>query len=430
MGKNGQEGTREDCAFMKAKQLIRNLFSDDMILQLKKLASSRNNNRMYNKNKQIHAFDHKHYPQGINLIGDIKAETGLGQSVRILASIMDKGNIPFIVRQWELHGNLQRDDNTWNHKIQNKPEYAINLIHIIPETWATDYAMIDNELLDYRYNIAYWLWELEDFPDRWLPCIQTVDEIWTPSEFISRSIRKKTDKPVLTVPYAIEMESKEYLNRDYFGLPRDKFLYLTMYDFISISERKNPQAVIEAYIQAFPIENKDVGLVVKVNHIDEKQLADLRKQLARYKNIFFIIDNLTRSEVDSLLNACDVLVSLHRSEGFGLPVAEAMALGKPVIATNWSATTEFMDDKCACLVDYKLIRLEKSIGPYEKGNYWADADVEHAAYFMKKLLEDIEFREEIEKNAVEYINKHLTYGQASDIMKQRMKEIYEKNCIC
>lgn len=415
---------------MKAKQLIRKLLSDDIIIQLKKIIALRNNYIMLKKYKKIKPFDCKYYEKGINLIGDIKAETGLGQSIRLLASVMENGNIPFCVKQVNLHGKLNHNDSTWKHKIAENLEFGINIIHIIPETWAADYANIDNKIIDSHYNIAYWLWELEEFPDRWLPCIQTVDEIWTPSEFISNSIRKKTSKPVITVPYGIKMKEDGHLTREYFHLPQDKFLILTMYDFISVSERKNPNAVIEAYLKAFPIENENVGLIIKVNHIEEKRLEDLRQRLEHYKNIYFITNNLTRTEVESLLNAVDILISLHRSEGFGLPVAEAMALGKPVISTNWSATTEFMDEKSACLVDYKLIPIKKSIGPYERGNYWADADINHAAYYMKKLWEDIGYREEIGKNARNFINNHLSYDNATEIMTKRMKEIYEKNSVC
>lgn len=420
---------------MKIKQTVRKMFPDAAVLKLKKAIGIRNSQKMLEKKKQVQPYRKGYYAQGINLIGDIQAETGLGQSMRILAGIIKKGGIPFEIRQTNLHGDLEHNDNTWAHKLVEKVKYDVNIIHWIPETWAADYNEADNSLFDYRYNIAYWLWELEDFPDRWLPGIRTVDEIWTPSEFISNSIRKKTDKPVITIPYAIEMKREGYLDRKYFSLPEDKLLFLTMYDFISISERKNPEAVIDAYMKAFPVgdshvENDMVGIVIKVNHAEEKKLVELKNKLKNYKNVYFITKNLTRLEVDSLLNMCDILVSLHRSEGFGLPLAEAMALGKPVIATNWSASIEFMNEENACLVDYRLIKLKKTIGPYEKGNYWADADTSHAAYYMKKLWEDKEYRELIGKNAENHVKEHLTYTCSADRMKNRLKEIYEANSIC
>lgn len=414
---------------MVIKQLAKKMLSDDMKLKLKKIASIDKNRKLLKKHKTVSAYQKGRYPQGINLIGDISAETGLGQSMRILAAILEHGNIPFCVKQVNLHGELEHNDTAWRHKQAEQPQYSINLIHSIPETWAVDYCGMDKRILDYRYNIAYWLWELKEFPKRWLPCIDTVDEIWTPSEFISESIRKRTDKPVITVPYAIDIQREGLYEREHFGLPGNKFLFLTMYDFISISERKNPQAVIDAYVKAFPVEDEHVGLVIKVNHGQEDKLLALQKKLQDYKNVYFITRNLTRKEVDSLLNTADALVSLHRSEGFGLPVAEAMALGKPVITTNWSATTEFADETRACPVNYRLIKLKKTIGPYEKGNFWADADTSHAAEYMRRLWNDKEYRGEIGRNAQKYVSESLTYGRAAGIIKDRLREIDEKNSI-
>ncbi len=422
---------------MKTGQVIKKMLPDDMKLKIKKLLSVGQNRRMLQWKKQTEPYCKGHYPIGINLIGDISAETGLGQSARILASIMEKGGIPFCVKQVNAHGQLAHNDGAWERKAEDGVKYAVNLIHIIPKTWAEDYCRLEKEILDKRYNIAYWLWELEEFPDDWLPCIQTVDEIWTPSEFISNSIRKKTKKPVMTVPYAIDMENRGrkakgeeketdiqgYFDRKYFGLPEEMFLFLTMYDFISVSERKNPQAAIEAYIRAFPKEEKDAGLVLKVNHVEERKLAQLKERLKEYKNIYFITENMTRKEVDSLMNAADALVSLHRSEGFGLPVAEAMALGKPVVSTNWSATAEFADENCACPVDYQLVRIRKTVGPYEKGNRWAEADVNHAAHYIRRLWEDREYAHKKGANAKAYMDKHLTYEYAADIVRNRLKAI-------
>lgn len=418
---------------LKIKQFLKIILSDDMILKLKDIAAVKRNKKMLAKNKILQPFCKGHYPHGVNLIGDITAETGLGQSMRILASLMQYGDIPFCVKQVNLHGDLEHNDSTWEYKNVDNVKYAINIINLIPETWPADFCNLPQEVFDYRYNIAYWPWELEEFPERWVPCIETVNEIWTPSEFASRSVRKKTKKPVITVPHVVDIKEAEdkhgqefqtgYYTREYFGLPEKKFLFLVMYDFISVSERKNPQAAIEAYKKAFPVEKEDVGMVIKVNHVEEAKLERLKKQLYEYKNIYFLTDNMRREEVNSLIKAVDVLVSLHRSEGFGLPLAEAMASGKPVISTNWSATTEFMDETCACLVDYKLIKLDKSIGPYEKGNYWADANVAHAAAYMERLWEDKGYRDQIGLCARKYLQEHLSYERVAGIIKERMREI-------
>lgn len=404
----------------RVKNLIKTVLPDEIIVNLKKIfIDPIITQRMINRSKDIKPFQKQNYPFGLNLIGDIKAETGLGQSMRIIAEAIETSGIPFCILQIESPGGLKHSDSTWNHRIENKAKYSINIIHINPNIWVESYNNLSDEILNYRYNIAYWLWELEEFPDEWVPCISTVEEIWTPSEFVSQSIRHKTNKPVITVPYYIEINKNNMHSRDYFNLPTNQFLFLTMYDLKSISERKNPEAVIDAYKQAFSESNEEVGLIIKINHINNKlKLNDLQLKLNNYKNIYYITDNLTRNEVESLISVSDVLVSLHRSEGFGLPLAEAMYLGTPVIATNWSANTEFMNKECACLVDYQFKLINKDIGYYKKGNRWADANVKTAAEYMQKLFKDKNYYKSKKEKAEEYVRIKLSL----EIIKQKIEE--------
>lgn len=409
---------------MEIKQIFKRALPDNTIVRIKLLLNRINNRKMLKKRDVIKAFEPGMYPNGINLIGDILAETGLGQSMRILASILEEGGIPFTIKQVDSPGGLKLDNDMWESRISDDLKYSINLIHINPNIWAENYNRFSENILNYRYNIAYWLWELEEFPDRWVDCIETVDEIWTPSEFISNCIRKKTNKTVETVPYSIQLDTNNYYPREFFKLPLDKFLFLTMYDYKSIQERKNPQAVIKAYKAAFGQDDLEVGLVIKINHLNNKmELVQLKQELAGYPNIYYIIDNLSRKEVESLIADSDALISLHRSEGFGLPLAEAMYLGTPVVATGWSANTEFMDKDCSCLVDYKLVKINKSIGPYEKGNYWADADVNQASEYMRKLYENKQYWKQISVNGKNCIRERLKAENALTVINKKIEGI-------
>ena len=212
--------------------------------------------------------------------------------------------------------------------------------------------------------------------------------------------------------------------RKYFELPEDKFVFLVMYDFKSISERKNPKAVIRAYKNAFDQGGEGTGLVIKINHLGKKrELEQLQEEMAGYKNIYYITDNLSRKEIESLIADVDVLVSLHRSEGFGLPLAEAMYLGTPVIATGWSANVEFMENDCSCLVNYTLTEIKRNIGPYEKGNQWAEADIACASQYMKKLYYDKEYWEEISGNGKKKIRQKLNIENAISVIKRKIKRL-------
>lgn len=409
---------------MKIKKAISHILPDSTKVYIKMLFNGINNKKMLQKKVSIKGFVSDKYPFGINLIGDIRAETGLGQSMRILADILEEGEIPFTIWQMDSPGELELNDDKWKEKISAKLKYSINLVHINPNIWAETYNKFSNEVFDYRYNIAFWLWELEEFPDKWVDCIETVDEIWTPSEFISKSIKQKTTKPVETVPYAICFDVENLYPRKYFELPEDKFLFLAMYDFKSISERKNPKAVIRAYKNAFDQGGEGTGLVIKINHLGKKrELEQLQEEMAGYKNIYYITDNLSRKEIESLIADVDVLVSLHRSEGFGLPLAEAMYLGTPVIATGWSANVEFMENDCSCLVNYTLTEIKRNIGPYEKGNQWAEADIVCASQYMKKLYYDKEYWEEISGNGKKKIRQKLNIENAISVIKGKIKRL-------
>ncbi len=373
---------------------------------------------------QIRPFESDAFPAGLNLIGPIDGATGLGQSFRLLERVIRELDVPYLIYNYEQNTKNRVSSDDYKEKMQTELSYSVNLWHVNPSDFAEAYAVMGRSSFDGRYNIAYWLWELEDFPDEWVPYINLLDEIWTPSEFISRAIRKKTDKPVYTIPYHVTAEADtEKYGREYFGLPQDKFLFLMMYDSQSISERKNPAGVIRAFRQAFAPDRTDVGLVIKVNSADEKELGRIRKDTAGYENIYLISRNLERIEVNSLTACVDVFVSLHRAEGFGLVLAEAMQNGVPTIATNWSANTEFMDSGCACMVSCRLKELEKDYPPYKKGNRWADPSIEEAAEYMKRLALDKEYYQRIAKRSREHIQKTLGMEKIKTLAKRRLEEI-------
>lgn len=363
------------------------------------------------------------YPIGINLIGSIRAETGLGQSCRLLANEFQHCGYPLMIYNYTQIGNLSQNDSSWDSEISKDCCYSINLIHINPHELGIALMQLNQAIWDRHYNIGFWLWELEEFPDEWLPCLSCMDEIWTPSEFVSRAIRKKTTKPVITIPYAIEAEIDIFYGRKEFHLPENQFLFLMLYDSNSISERKNPTGVITAFQLAFSKEETGVGLVIKVHLSDEKELKQLQSQVKGYKNIYIITELLEKKKVNSLIACVDVVVSLHRAEGFGLVLAEAMFLGTPTIATNWSANTEFMDHKVACMVDYQLVELKKDIGPFKKGQYWAEANLVQAAEYMRKLYEDPYFYQKILTNAQDKIKNEFCMEKVCSLLNLHIKRI-------
>lgn len=402
------------------KPFLVKIFPKEMLQKAKKKWLSRNIEQL--KKVNIEPYSKTMFPEGINLIGNIKGSSGLGQSARLLARELESTKYPVDFVQHSISDKLNISDTTYDEKLVKEGRYGINIFHINMHEFATAYMQLGREKWDNHYNIGFWLWELEEFPDEWVPCINLLDEIWTPAEFVSESIRKKTEKPVITIPYHVTAPVSEEYDRKYFDLPEEQFLFLMLFDSGSMIERKNPMAVIEAYKQAFD-NSENVGLVIKMNGYNENDVNYLHSLLEGYQNIYIITESFSKVEVNSLIRCVDVVVSLHRAEGFGLVLAEAMLNETPCIATNWSANTEFMNEDVACMVDYVMLRIEKEIGPYTPGNYWAEADVQDAARYMKKLYEDPAYYNDKKVKAKEYIDKKLDLKLITKLIEDRISQI-------
>lgn len=366
------------------------------------------------------------YPVGVNLIGYIRAEMGLGQGCRLMAAALEQSALPYTILKIKVPGGVSNLESGFEERIGKAARYGVNLIHINAEQMPLLQLNLPMETWDYRYNIGIWLWELEDFPDEWVPQFAAVDEIWTPSTFNSASIAAKSPVPVVTIPYGIEAPVEAAFDRAHFGLPEGKFLFLCMYDVNSTARRKNPLGAIEAFRLAFLPEQTDVGLVIKVNNPNEAELAALRAACGAYERSVYIIgaaQPMTKVEVNSLIAATDSFISLHRSEGFGLVIAEAMLLGKPCVATAWSANMDFMDESCACPVDYTLVPIGEDCGPYKAYQRWAQPDIRNAAAYLQRLVDDKAYYAAISKQARQRISQDFSPASSAAKMRERLRAL-------
>lgn len=379
------------------------------------------------KNKVEKPFDVSAFPQGVNIMGPVKAQMGIGQCCRFLVSEFDASGIKYCVQNFNLLGNVQNGDTSFDDILTEETPYGINLIVMEPTELMFRCTQFDQNMWNDKYNVGFWSWELEDFPKEWTPAIDLLDEIWTPSEFTSDSIRKVTNKPVHTIPYNVTAHTDDKYDRKYFGLPEDKFLFLIMFDFNSTMVRKNPVGAIEAYKKAFDVNDDSVGLVIKTSNTDFDKIESVKKLLEGYKNIYFITEVLEKTAVNSLIKDVDVFVSLHRAEGFGIVMAEAMLVNTVCIATNWSSNIEFMNKDIACMVDYTFVTLEKDASPYRKGSKWADANTDEAAEYMKKLHDDKEFYDTLSTKAKAYIEDKLCMDNITKIINGLVTRIIEEN---
>lgn len=382
-------------------------------------------NSAYNQKATKIPYQKNAYPDGINLVGYIKAQMGLGQGARLIAKAIDRSHIPFLIMDTKVGNPFNHNDNTFDSKIEKLPKYSVNIFHVNPEQMPPLQLTLPSDMLDKRYNIGIWLWELMDFPDEWLNAFNFVDEVWAPSNFNCESIRKKSPVPVTLIPYGIEADTSDEYNRKYFSLPEDKFLFLSMYDSNSTIERKNPLGAIKAFKEAFSKDDSDVGLVIKINNPKEEDLQKINNELTGYINIYLIQNTMSKTEVNSLIKSCNVFVSLHRAEGFGLVIAESMYVGTPVIATDWSANTDFMDKTNSCPVKYTLKEIGEDHFLYKAYQKWAEPDISDAAFYMKKLHEDKQYYSTLKSNAYNHIRQNFSVEKSAEAIKSRITAIMD-----
>ena len=214
------------------------------------------------------------------------------------------------------------------------------------------------------YRVASWFWELDAFPTDALAHADLVDEVWAPTEFCAAAVRRVlAGRPVRVMPPAVPMPEFAPVARARFGLPDDRFLFYFAFDLASVMERKNPLGLIDAFRLAFR-DGDRAHLAIKVSRGDEHPADLARLKAAAGPGVTVIDALLPRPEALGLLAACDAYVSLHRSEGLGLALAEAMLLGKPVVATGYSGNLDFMNSANSWLVGHRLVELDRDYPPY------------------------------------------------------------------
>ena len=363
---------------------------------------------------------------GLNVMGFVRGEFGLGISVRALARACLDHNLPVCLLDADVQLGSRQAERSMDGLIADEPRYRDTLVYMNPDLLKGVWERVGGAALKHCRKIGYWYWELERFPRKWNYALDLVDEIWVASEFVRAAIAGATDKPVIKIPHSINVPlSRAYARRE-FGLPEGPFLFLVTFDFNSYAARKNPAAAIFAFRKAFSSGLEDVRLVVKCAHgrLHPAEVDALNAVVGSDPRIIVLDTLLEMDALRGLQSLCDAYVSLHRSEGLGLGMAECMAFGKAVIATAYSGNLEFMTGDNSCLVDFRMVPVQPGeYIDYEDEWFWADADVEHAAHFMRKVVADDEFRSRIGRNAQRDIETNFSDAVTVREIRRRLAEL-------
>ncbi len=275
-----------------------------------------------------------------------------------------------------------------------------------------------------KKNIGYWLWETEELPYQFKSAETNFDEIWTSSEYAANAIRKTITLPVRVVPLTLDLAAIDLAKSDRlnFGLPLTGTLFGFTFDPLSVLERKNIRGLIKAFKQAFN-EDNDCYLVLRANGKTQGAYDyEMIRAEAKSTKIIFFESTLSRQDAFNFMKSLDVYVSLHRSEGFGLTCAEAMALGKPVIASNYSGNLDFMDTSNSILITTNVIETRRAHGPYPKGTKWGEPDLNEAAQAMRAMI-DKTSRLTLGETAAISIRKTLDHARIKLITRSLLESL-------
>lgn len=363
----------------------------------------------------------------VSLVGHPYTPIGMGEHVRCtFRSLRSVARAPRLLDVYKLTAPDEADGAEFTpHDAPGLSD--INVFHINGDEVEAVLAHLD---VQDGYNVVYPLWELARYPRRWARQLERFDEIWAPSRFVQASIAAATDRTVLHMPLACEVMFRSFLGRRYFAIPEAAYTFLFFFDLRSYVSRKNPQAVIEAFREATRLRpDANISLVIKVNgaELAPERLQELEALLADLADRTVLIKhNMSDNEIKNLVRCCDCFVSLHRSEGFGFGIAQAMSLDKPVIATAYSGNMDFMEADCCFPVPFALVPVPEGAYPHWEDQVWAQPSMPDAVRAMVTLIDSPTTGYEVGRRAGRHIRSRFSLRATGRRVAERLEQIAAK----
>ncbi|MDO8834376.1 MAG: glycosyltransferase family 4 protein, partial [Vicinamibacterales bacterium] len=359
-------------------------------------------------------------PVGVNVAGYLAAESGLGEAARSSVRVLQHTGIPVVLNN--VPGAQRTGDTTFTEFVRENP-HPFNLVHLNADNMPAFAVQQKKIYFRDKYTIGFWFWELSRFRKDWQGAFRVVDEVWVATRFARDAIQPASPVPVVRMPLPVTVAAPSTRGRAHFGIPDDRFAFLFTFDVSSQTERKNPMGVIRAF-QRSGLGRGRAVLVLKFTngHFDREAVRRLR-EASEGVDVLLLDGYMDRADLSALVRACDCYVSLHRAEGFGLTMAEAMALERPVIATAYSGNMDFMAPDTACLIDYRLVPLTWDYGPYLRGFEWADPDIDQAAAAMRRMVESPDWAKALGQAGPVVVERHLGMDAAVERCRRRLEVI-------
>ncbi len=359
-------------------------------------------------------------------IGYIEACLGLGESLRGQVRSFAETGMPFALYPFKSGVEQRLIGAFMEEHYDLKHRHEINIIEMAADQVPNMFRELGRRQMARSYNILRTYWELPEAPASWASMLRGIHEIWAPNDFVARAFRGIFRGPIAIVPPCVEISARTHYDRQHFGLRDGIFWFMFSFDYFSSPHRKNPLGVVQAFQTAFPGGSEKVGLILKSTSTASQhpEFKSAIMDAAREDPRIATMDRtLTRDEMLSLINRIDCYVSLHRAEGFGLGMAEAMAMGKPVIGTNFSGSTTFLSEKTGFPVRYGLRAVQPSEYHFSAGQFWAEPDTAEAAESMRCVVRDRSERDRRAAAGKTFVETNFGRENVGRIMAERLRDV-------
>lgn len=355
--------------------------------------------------------------RGVDVVGYLTADLGVGQAGRLVAESLRAADVDVSLSAWSRTPSRRGESSAPIHQTAS---HDTVLLAVNADQLPVLHHELGDDFFRSRRVIGQWFWEVELAPPWFAPAFAHVDELWAPTKFIEQTIRSVAPRGVdvvhmplpITAPAVAEQSS---------GIATDRYTFLFVFDHLSVMKRKNPLGLVEAYRRAFP-DGGGAALVIKTINADlrTEDAERLRWEVRDRPDITLVEEYRTRGEVARMMVDADCYVSLHRSEGLGLTIAEAMALGKPVIATGYSGNTDFMNDDVSLMVPWTRVPVGDGAENYDPRAEWADPDLDVAARWMRELAANPEKGRSLGSRAREHVLSEFSVARCGERMSRRL----------
>ncbi len=363
--------------------------------------------------------------KNLNIIGYPQGAFGIAEDARSLKKVFDSLNCnsKYILPTFR---EIREDEKINKTEIGRFKKGDLNIFAISPMDMINlALSKNSNFINDAGYSVGAWPWELPFWPEKYKRVTNFVNEIWAQSNYVRQAFSYLGDVKVRFMPMLVNVVKENIRVRKKFNLLENNFIFYTVLDGNSWISRKNPIATVRAFHKAFGNSSTGISLVIKAMNINQSGVLwdQLISTVGDDTRITIINQKLCKQELINLVTSCDCFVSLHRSEGFGRNIAEAMMLGVPVIVSNFSGNTDFCNYETSFLVDGDKVPVRPSEYLFYENQYWFEADINEAAKQMQTVLENSNLRHDVVNNAMNFINENYSLKAIMPIYQKTINEL-------